>query len=236
MSTRRMGPALPFVRPSLREPSWPDCSIEPSVTSGAPRLSVPVTDGHLRTQHSADGFELPGWNGAPPADRVFAVIDSFGQVEPWTAAASSAGRMIGSGSIDASRGGALSLSISAMNASLLYDGVTVASGNPFTIDPLDADAKLSYVDQVITIGRGTEFRGAASINDQAIGCPDLLLTDRTITTPATFSGCQRVLAGPHLEIQANSTIRAGIAISVRGPFAVTGGSTLKLETDSSLIP
>ena len=116
------------------------------------------------TPSSGDGADLFGRDFNAMADRVFAMIDSEGRVELRTASASSPGRVIDTGFLPLGRPGLIEVTLSSTNAELLFDGVVVASGDPFTLDSRDALAGNVGDDFVISVGFGTESRGAATIS------------------------------------------------------------------------
>ena len=184
------------------------------------------------TPVSGDGIDLPGHDGNNPVDRVFAVVDALGLVELWTAADNVSGRRVASGALDLSQACALSLSIDKVlsMASVLCDGIVIAAGDPFTNDPADADPALVGDDRVITIGYGTDFRGAATINDEALGCPELVITDRTLGTPQTLSGCQKLVAGPNLTITSDVDLRARSTVAFRGRVVVGKNASVSVQT------
>ncbi len=179
----------------------------------------------------ADGFDLFGRNGSNPFDRVFATLDAYGRVELWSADGSVAGRKVASGAVDLARGGRLELELdkAAPEARVLYDGFVVARGDPFTADPLDAEAAQVGDDQVVSIGFGTESRGAATLNSHALRCPELVLAHRTIATATTFAACRSILAGPGLDITGDVTLRSGEAVSLRNGTTLGPGATVTIE-------
>ena len=79
--------------------------------------------------------------------------------------------MIDTGFVPLGRPGRLSLQLSASSAEVLFEGVVVASGDPFTTDLRDARAAEVGDDFVISVGFGTEDRGAAVLNvpEPAVG-------------------------------------------------------------------
>ena len=77
---------------------------------------------------------------------------------------------------------------------------------------------------------------AAVVNDTALGCPELVVTDRTITSPQTFTGCRHLIAGPDLEVDSDVVMRAGETVVFRGDFSMAPGATLVVETNAWLRP
>lgn len=119
------------------------------------------------TPSNGDGEDLFGLQFNASADRVFATVDAFGHVELWSAAPFDPGLLVAEGSVDLDPGRAFSLviDVGGSNAQVLYDGVVVAEGNPFSVSSSDADPAQIGDDQVISVSFGTEFRGSATIND-----------------------------------------------------------------------
>jgi hypothetical protein len=72
--------------------------------------------------------------------------------------------VIDTGFLPLGRPGLIEVTLSSTNAELLFDGVVVASGDPFTLDSRDALAGNVGDDFVISVGFGTESRGAATIS------------------------------------------------------------------------
>ena len=125
-----------------------------------------------------DNADLFGESFSTPCDRVFARVDSFGIVTLMSAAPSRPGRVVARGAIALDRVGALSLEIDSVAslARVRYDGEIVVEGDPFTSDLEDADPLALGDDQVISVGFGTEYRGAATLNTvpepgSALGLP-----------------------------------------------------------------
>ncbi len=125
------------------------------------------------TPTSGDGSDLFGRDFNANADRVFAIVDADGRVELRTARAFGDGRVIATGFVPLGRPGLLSMTLGVANAEVLFDGEVVASGDPFTTDFRDALPANVGDDFVISVGFGTEDRGAAVIDvpepDAAIG-------------------------------------------------------------------
>lgn len=178
-----------------------------------------------------DTFDLFGRDGTNPVDRVFATVDQNGLVELWTADSSVAGRKIAEGAVDLARGGKLELEIDKVtpNARVLYDGFVVAQGNPFTADPLDAAAAQVGDDQVISIAFGTESRGAVTINNHALRCPNLVLANLAVATKEIFAACETIFAGPNFSVTGDVTFRAGESVVLANGTTLGPGSTFTVE-------
>jgi len=117
------------------------------------------------TPTDGDGSDLFGLDFNAAADRVFASVDEFGIVRLYTGDAFDPGREIAAGSVDLTKQAAFSLVVDTVgsNAQVFYGADLIAEGDPFTGAASDADVADLGDDQVISIGRGTEFRGTAVI-------------------------------------------------------------------------
>jgi hypothetical protein len=131
---------------------------------GQGEVAFGFVDNATWTPTDADGSDLFGRDFNALADRVFAIVDSDGEVELRTAAAFDEGRVVDTGFIPLGRFGLLSLTVGPSQADVLFDGVVVATGDPFTADIRDATAANVGDDFVISVGYGTEDHGAAVIN------------------------------------------------------------------------
>lgn len=116
------------------------------------------------TPSAGDGEDLFGRDFNASADRVFAIVDSRGRVELRTAGPFDAGRVVDTGFVPLGRPGLLSITVGPTSAEVLFDGHGVASGDPFTSDFRDADPANVGDDFVISVGYGTEDRGAAILS------------------------------------------------------------------------
>jgi hypothetical protein len=117
------------------------------------------------TPADGDGADLFGREFSTPADRVFALVRADGTLELWSAAAFSPGIRIARTRIALDPAKPLELRIGAALAELVYDGQVVAQANPFTGYPAADPANLGD-DQVISVGYGHEWLGAAVISDR----------------------------------------------------------------------
>ena len=131
---------------------------------GQGEVALGYVDNGIWMPSAGDGSDLFGrdFNGA--ADRVFAIIDGHGRVELRTARAFNEGRVIGTGFIPLGRPGLVDVIITPTLASVRFDGFVVASGDPFTTDFRDALPSNVGDDFVVSVGFGTESRGAAILN------------------------------------------------------------------------
>ena len=116
------------------------------------------------TPVAGDGSDLFGRDFNANADRVFAIVDADGHVELRTARAFGDGRVVATGYVPLGRPGLLSMTLGASNAEVLFDGTVVASGDPFTTDFRDALPANVGDDFVVSVGFGTEDRGAAVLD------------------------------------------------------------------------
>ncbi len=131
---------------------------------GQGEVAFGFVDNGSWTPSAGDGEDLFGRDFNASADRVFAIVDAAGRVELRTAAAFDEGRVVDTGYVPLGRPGLLSMSLSASNAEVLFEGFVVASGDPFTADFRDANPANVGDDWVISVGKGTEDRGAALLS------------------------------------------------------------------------
>lgn len=127
------------------------------------------------TPSAGDGEDLFGRDFNASADRVFGIVDAAGNVELRSAAPFSEGRVVATGRVPLGRPGLLSLSLTPTNAEILFDGFPVAAGDPFTTDFRDANPANVGDDFVLSIGFGTEDRGAAILNVPEPGVTPMLV-------------------------------------------------------------
>jgi len=116
------------------------------------------------TPTAGDGEDLFGRDFNASADRVFAIVDAQGRVELRTASPFNEGRVIDTGYVPLGRPGLLTMNVTPTNAEVVFGSHVVASGDPFTTDFRDADPANVGDDWVISVGQGTEDRGAAILN------------------------------------------------------------------------
>jgi len=113
---------------------------------------------------AGDGEDLFGRDFNASADRVFAIVDHRGRVELRSAGPFDEGRVVATGYVPLGRPGLLSMNVTPTEAQVTFDGFVVASGDPFTTDFRDANPANVGNDFVISVGFGTEDRGAAILN------------------------------------------------------------------------
>lgn len=131
---------------------------------GQGEVAFGFVDENAWTPSAGDGEDLFGRDFNASADRVFAIVDAQGRVELRSAGAFQEGRVVATGYVPLGRPGLLSINVSPTEAQVTFDGFVVASGDPFTPDVRDANPANVGDDFVISVGFGTEDRGAAILN------------------------------------------------------------------------